>query len=454
MESYTENIDKLVGKNVIFLDLETTGFPQRGDKSMPGGYADYKDNISYDSSRILQIGWYYCEDFSKENFEFSIDDVKSIIRKPFNFKKVPNVVAKKHGITYERALAEGTYIKPILNGEFGACLLNCDCVVAYNAYFDFSILANEIHRTHYENMYNKMIELRTNIVCMMDVCKKYIGTLKTQKEAYKCMYLKDPVLQHDAKNDVFTMLEILSYVLKNPLHKLNSICDNERVNEKINPQNTGVVWSKKEDTELRKQYLDEERDIKNIAMLHKRSTYGIKCRLRKLGILKDTEKKQQNNINGSVIGKDIKQNNTGQKWSDNEDDELKKKYLVENKSIDEIALIHKRSEGGIRARLKRLEILKDVDDTYVPLDDCENEKIKTMYVDENRDIEEIAKIYSRTAAGIRARLKKLGILKANDCVIDNDSYQKIQYLENEIDKLKKLCDDLKKSVGMNYCQTN
>jgi hypothetical protein len=47
-----DDIKLLIGKKVLFVDLETTGIPNRSDN----GYPDYSDNEGYDNSRIIQIG--------------------------------------------------------------------------------------------------------------------------------------------------------------------------------------------------------------------------------------------------------------------------------------------------------------------------------------------------------------------------------------------------------------
>lgn len=284
--SYMKRINKLIGKKILFLDLETTGFPKRGDKSMPGGYADYKDNNMYDDSRILQFGWYYCDNFTKE-FDYNDDDIKSIIRKPLNFNKIPKVAIDIHHITYERAIEEGVLIKKIFNGEFGEAFMKSDYVVGYNAYFDFSILANEIARLNYEDMYNNVLELKNNnVICMMSLCKNYMGKKFSQGNLYRCLYKKDPTDQHDAKGDVRTMLEIMKYVLNNPPPK-----------DDIKPSKSkmGKKWNDYEDEQLKTQYLDENKNIDSIAAIHNRTSGGIRARLKKLNILKDEDSYHKNN---------------------------------------------------------------------------------------------------------------------------------------------------------------
>jgi hypothetical protein len=49
--------------------------------------------------------------------------------------------------------------------------------------------------------------------------------------------------------------------------------------------------------------------------------------------------------------------NSGQPWYDSEEDQLKKEYNEDNLDINEIGKIHKRTPGGISARLRLLGII-------------------------------------------------------------------------------------------------
>jgi hypothetical protein len=130
-----------------------------------------------------------------------------------------------------------------------------------------------------------------------------------------------------------------------------------------------------------------------------------------------------------------KPSNSGAAWTEKEEDQLKKLYLDKNKDVSEISIIHGRSVGGILSRLKKLQLLKDTDDPYIPLADSEIEHIKRLYIDENKDIEAIATIYNRSVGGIRSRLKKLNILK--QCDIENCDSIDISEINNCVTKVKK-----------------
>jgi predicted GIY-YIG superfamily endonuclease len=55
----------------------------------------------------------------------------------------------------------------------------------------------------------------------------------------------------------------------------------------------------------------------------------------------------------------LQENNKGKGWDNNEEEDLRKLYIGENKDIREIAQIHGRSEGAIKARLAKLNILNN-----------------------------------------------------------------------------------------------
>lgn len=277
------DINKLYGKKVLFIDTETTGIPNRNYGNMPDFYHDYSDNSKYNKSRLVQVAYCYYDYFNKD-FDIDINNINSIIRKPFNFNSIPQEAVNIHGITYDYAIKNGTLIKKILRGDFGKCLLKCDYFVAYNAYFDFSILANEIYRTNYDELYNKMIKLKDKrkVFCAMKLSSKYLGKCTSQENVYKRLYNKEPNNQHNAKNDVLTMLKIIKYITENPV-------PNENIVFADNTSNNGNVWTTKEIKQLKKLYLDDNKSIPEIATIHKRTKVAITLKLNKLNILNESD---------------------------------------------------------------------------------------------------------------------------------------------------------------------
>lgn len=292
--TYMQNINKLIGKRVLFFDLETTGFPARViGKYNADEYFDYTDNTKYNESRLIQIGWYYSDNFIKfKDCDIDINKIKSVIRKPFDFYTIPDTSVNIHGISYEKAINEGIYIKKIMNGEFGNCIMNCDYIVAYNAYFDFSILANEIHRIKNDHIYNKLMQLKdNNVVCMMAICNDYMNQYIKQSDMYGLLYGTN-ANAHRANHDVYMMLKILKYIIDNPQPN-KILSDQYKINSNKSsgkPENSGTSWRKDEEAQLRTLYVDKNDDIKSIARVHKRSELAIKAKLDHMNILRDIDK--------------------------------------------------------------------------------------------------------------------------------------------------------------------
>lgn len=331
-----DDINALIGKNILFLDLETTGFP--GKTNPRENKYDFEDNVKYDSSRIVQIGWCYYENFDID-FVADLDDVISIIRKPVDFDKMPYMAYKVHGISYDKAVNEGTLIGKILNGEFGKAMRSCDYIFAYNATFDVSILANEIHRAKFTRMYNGVIDLIENnkIICMLALSNKLLKPInnnlvlsRKQKDIYFKCYGEYPDAQHDARGDVFAMMKILEYMISNEL----------KTNDEM------VTISKSEYYEL------------------------LLCR--------DTVISK----NGRVVRKDNndKENNRGQPWTAEEIAQLRNEYTIESMGVNQIAEKHKRTMGGITSRLKKLGIIENDDDNLR----TDGERVKVIKTAKNK----------------------------------------------------------------------
>ena len=276
-------IDIIIDKKILFLDLETTGLPLLKENN---NYPDYRENAMYDTSRILQIGWCYCEKFSKQTKPL-IGNINSVIRKPEDFNDIPQKSILIHGITYEKTQIQGILINQILEGDFGKSLMDCDYIVAYNVKFDFNVLANEIHRTKNQKLIEKIQILEKNgTICMMNASTLFLGGSSkgnpqgnenfyphSQKKVYELMYSDEPVLpQHDAGNDIYTMMKILEYMITHSHNQGN--------------QNSGKLGDQREEMMLKKLY-EKQMSICDISMIHQRTALAIQMRIKKLGINKE-----------------------------------------------------------------------------------------------------------------------------------------------------------------------
>lgn len=118
----------------LFFDVETTGLPKNWK-------APVTDLANW--PRMVQIAWIL---YDLEGNELGRND--EIIR-PDGFK-IPAASAKVHGITTERALAEGTDLKVVME-EFGAEIAKTTYLVAHNMSFDEMIAGAEFLRLGSEN---------------------------------------------------------------------------------------------------------------------------------------------------------------------------------------------------------------------------------------------------------------------------------------------------------------
>jgi len=148
--SYSEPIDiiKLFNKKILFLDIETIGLPeQKGDANTKpeNKFYDYINNEKYEKSRMVQISYYYDEDYNSIIPE--ANDITNYIVKPKFFKVYGT---EYHCITDDIANTKGMIISKALK-EFASLILNdeIDYIVGYNPYFDINILMNELHRINW-----------------------------------------------------------------------------------------------------------------------------------------------------------------------------------------------------------------------------------------------------------------------------------------------------------------
>ena len=114
---------------LFFFDTETTGLPRRWD-------APLKDLDNW--PRMVQLAWLLCDEAGNE-----LAAANRIIR-PQGYL-IPADAARVHGITTERALAEGIPLADALD-EVLPRIEEAACAIAHNVSFDEKILAAECLR--------------------------------------------------------------------------------------------------------------------------------------------------------------------------------------------------------------------------------------------------------------------------------------------------------------------
>ena len=118
----------------LVFDTETNGLARRGS-------APQADLANW--PRLVQIGWILCDEAGR------IADSHESIVKPEGFS-IARAAAQVHGITTERALAEGVKLRTVLEAFRGA-VEAAEVLVAHNLRFDMNVVAAEFLRTAMPN---------------------------------------------------------------------------------------------------------------------------------------------------------------------------------------------------------------------------------------------------------------------------------------------------------------
>lgn len=118
----------------LFFDTETTGLPK-----------NWKAPVTNTQNwpRMVQIGWIVCDEEGRKIEEFDC------IIKPENYT-IPEASSNVHGITTEKAIAEGKDLKDILV-KFNNLIEKADYIVAHNIKFDEKIVGAEFIRKDIES---------------------------------------------------------------------------------------------------------------------------------------------------------------------------------------------------------------------------------------------------------------------------------------------------------------
>ncbi|MDD1686371.1 3'-5' exonuclease [Methanoregula sp.] len=116
---------------LLFIDTETTGLPKYSAANDMGKWP-----------RIVQLAW------SLYDHEGNRESQNSFIIYPTDFT-IPMDAARIHGITTERAKAEGVSLHKVLP-QFNADVAKATMVVAHNVDFDLPIITTEFLRCRLE----------------------------------------------------------------------------------------------------------------------------------------------------------------------------------------------------------------------------------------------------------------------------------------------------------------
>jgi len=196
--NFEQILNKISGKKVFIFDLETTGlfdFKQS---------FKYWDNKIFDSARIIEIGYYYSDNFGND-FETN-NLVNSYLRKPKDFNKIDPESEKIHNISMDDLIKNGYLFSKILNKDLLYKLNNSDYIISHNTQFDLSILINELFRFRLNNTIKYLLHLKKT-GCVLCTCRS--SGYKKLNNLYDILFNEEPDISHRAGDDVKTLIGIL-----------------------------------------------------------------------------------------------------------------------------------------------------------------------------------------------------------------------------------------------------
>ena len=184
----------------LFFDTETTGIPQ-----------DYKAPCTDTDNwpRLVQLGWILTDSRGNE-----LRRGNRIVR-PEGFE-IPTAASDVHGITTERALAEGEPLRDVMLA-FGADLNESGWLVGHNIDYDLHVVGTEYYRLGYDHR----IMFARPYVCTMqatiDFCNipgKYGAKWPRLQELYVRLFGREFDGAHDAMADISATKECFFELLR------------------------------------------------------------------------------------------------------------------------------------------------------------------------------------------------------------------------------------------------
>lgn len=334
--SYTsiEHLTQFNGKNILFLDLETTGLVTDLDnRESPENKYPCPTSQSYDNARVVEIGLKYYKNFSWSNIIDNIIEIvaESHIVKPLDFTIQNSHI---HGISQDFALEHGRCFNQIID-DLRECILNCDFILGYNVFFDINVLLAELHKCTASTCdlikkIENMKEYKT-ILCVGLLSSRYARPnnwfprfkyhIPKQIDVYKWCFGTEPIKAHSAKFDVQALICITNYIY-NKVHMLNDYSCGTSTSTSTSTNITSIIIRALEPELL--------------------NTYNAGAGTN--GFVKNV---------GRSYKSGRKTSNRGKKWTFEENIELADE-IKKGIPLDIIASNHKRTEGAIRMAINKI----------------------------------------------------------------------------------------------------
>lgn len=332
--SYTsiEHLALFNRKNILFLDLETTGLvtdlDSKAKEKPENKYPCVKtQSQSYTNARIVEIGIKYYENFSW--LDVPNDDVaESHIVKPLDFTIQNSHI---HGITQDYALEHGNCFNQIIE-NLRENITKCDFILGYNVFFDINVLLAELHKYAYNDLVEKIEHMKEskNILCVGLLSSQYARPnnwfprfkyhIPKQIDVYKSCFGTDPTNAHSARFDVQAMIRITNYIY----NKVNVLNNNSCFTSTSTSTNITLDIIRASEPGLLETHVN----------VSETNSLGFK------------------NVYRSCTSK-RKTSNRGKKWSFEENIKLVEE-IKKGIPLDIIASNHKRTEGAIRMAINKI----------------------------------------------------------------------------------------------------
>lgn len=171
----------------LFFDTETTGLPKNWKAPVT--------NLN-NWPRMIQVAWILSD---KNGNRITSDD---FIIKPENFI-IPKAASNIHGISTEKAIAEGEPLEKILI-QFNKLVAQVDYIVAHNISFDEKIMGAELLRKKVKSNFPSKKKLCT-MLSSTNYCKmsgNYGYKWPTLSELHIKLFQEDFEGAHDASADI------------------------------------------------------------------------------------------------------------------------------------------------------------------------------------------------------------------------------------------------------------
>ncbi len=173
--------------SLLFIDTETTGLPRSFSAPTTDGSA---------WPRVVQVAWIVTDEHAQV-----LKQVSTLVR-PEGFT-IPIDATRIHGITTERALAEGAPLRDVLE-ELAVDLATAQRFIAHNVDFDRPVLQAEYHRVFGEEPLSRM-----STFCTMRESTQLVGIMRSHgakwprlAELHRHLFGTDFASAHDASADV------------------------------------------------------------------------------------------------------------------------------------------------------------------------------------------------------------------------------------------------------------